>query len=106
MKFPVIKDNGFWSPKIIKGKCSLCGVKRIDSSLFYYIMGGALYGKKNNCGMNKKMFGFLTIGIHNHKGKHLDIVESSWDGQFDLYFCSKKCLKKFFNDIVDRLEHA
>jgi hypothetical protein len=107
MKFPVIKNGYFWRPKVLNGKCSLCGVKSVGSNKFYYIMGGALYGKnKDNCAMSNKTFGYLTMGIHNHDScnyKHLDLIESSCNGQFDLYFCSKKCLKRFFNEILKRL---
>ncbi len=65
-------------------------------------------------GPDDNMDGFLYIswhGVHdggtgNDKeiGAMIEIVSKVGGGQFDLYFCSTKCLRSYLNYCVDELE--
>ena len=54
--------------------------------------------------------GFLSFGYHGkHNGKPgayavVPIAENVPIGQFEYYFCSTSCLRKFLNAGVDELE--
>jgi len=60
------------------------------------------------------MEGFLALqwhGAHDGgRGRHrdsyviVDVVRDSRAGQYDLYFCSPRCLRAFLNACVDELE--
>lgn len=109
MKFPLINDKSMiWRPLIKKGKCSLCGKKPKDG-IFIALNGGALKGTKDNAIMDSGLIGFLTLDLHDHNkmGKgFLNIVDSSPNGQFEFYFCSTKCLRKFFDKVIDAFEET
>ncbi len=91
-----------------KGQCSLCNNKPKDG-VFVVLNGGALKGNKDNASMDSGLVGFLTLDLHDHNKKgsgFLDIVDNSPNGQFEFYFCSTKCLRKFFNKVVDAFEET
>lgn len=50
--------------------------------------------------------GFLHMYLHSHQqnGAEVEIVRDTTIGQFDLFFCSTKCLRRFLNECVDELE--
>ena len=70
--------------------------------------------KRENGGPDNRMHGFLAIDWHgaHDGGKGIDrdiyeIVEIAKEvrgGQFDLCFCSTKCLRAYLNFCVDELE--
>jgi len=109
IKFPVIDEEMYWRPPTKKGKCVLCGCRPKDG-VFIAVDGGALVGTKHNAKMSDKLIGFLHIMIHDHnrtKGKWgIEVVDSSKNGQFEFYFCSSKCMRKFFNAMVDEFERV
>jgi len=109
MKFPLIKGKkSYWAPFCAGKKCKICGQKDNSSNKFIALMGGALKGNSKNAEMSSDLIGFLDLTLHNHdykgRGGYIQIVDSSANGQFDLYFCSTKCLRKFFNLLVDEFE--
>ena len=67
--------------------------------------------KVNSGGPHPNMEAFLSLawhGAHNKGlGKNrdiynvLNIVDDVKGGQFEFYFCSIKCFKKWFNQIID-----
>ncbi len=70
--------------------------------------------KTDEGGPDDRMDGYLDLiwhGAHDGgKGEYPDIHEilhiagDVKGGQFDLHFCSTKCLREFFNHAVDKLE--
>ena len=94
--------------------CPICS-KSFDGA-FAVLNGGALMGegKKGYPSMDARLVGFLDMtwhGAHHHADPKdndvytgLFIADQCADGQFDLYFCSTACLRKFLNSCVDRLE--
>ena len=110
MRFPLIYgDNMLWRPLTDKkGKCSLCG-KKPKEGVFIALNGGALRGNEQDAEMDSGLVGFLTLDLHDHDKMNsgwLSIVESSPNGQFEFYFCSTKCLRKFFDKVVDTFEET
>ena len=97
-----------WRPSRNKGKCSFCKAK-VKDGVFIVLSGGALRGTKDNAIMDDGLIGFLNLFLHDHdkmKGGWLDIVDSSPSGQFEFFFCSTKCLRKFFDKVVDAFEET
>ncbi len=78
---------------------------------FICVNGGALLQDEHNpesAGMSSRMDEFLTVVTHNDaidSYKDLDIVpyNENGNGQFEWYFCSKSCLKKYFNKWFDKI---
>jgi len=107
MKFPLIKNNKpYWKPAIKNGKCILCGEKP-KHGVFIALMGGTLEGNKNSASISSNLIGFLSLNLHDHNSDklgYLNIADNTSNGQFEFYFCSSKCLRKFFNKIVDEFE--
>ena len=109
MKFPIIKgeDPPFYPRDRI---CPVC--KEELGGQFVVINGGALWmdHTTESGGMHENMEGFMSIHYHgdHNKGEHafvsLDVIEGSSMGQFDIYVCSAKCLRKFFEVLVRKFE--
>jgi hypothetical protein len=78
--------------------------------------GGALLmdRKDDSGGPDDKMDGFLHLSWHGAHdgglgedkgiGARIEIARDVRGGQFDLYFCSTKCLRSYLNFCVDELE--
>lgn len=59
----------------------------------------------------KQLDGYLAFGVHGaHSGGRNDpsanivIVKDTPHGEFELVFCSTKCMRKFLNSSVDAVE--
>ena len=113
MRFPVQKDSSKAAKNAKAGQCLVChcaGVHKPND--FAYLNGGGLrILNKDNSVMAPDLEGFLSIGFHGgHSETHsnpdarLDIADNARFGQFELYFCSTACLRKFFGLCVDALE--
>lgn len=118
LKFPIIMASDSFP---VGGKnlpCPMCHVGRImEPNSFVCVSGGAIaLDRKGLNTVSARLDGFLGISWH---GAHSDemgvgnlpdtfssfeLVSKSLGGQFDLYFCSTKCLRAFFNAVVDHLE--
>ncbi len=79
------------------------------------LAGGALLKKSLRSAVpDSRLTGFLHLcwhgghdggtGIQRNAHGMVDIVRDSRGGQFDLYFCSPRCLRGFLNVCVDQLE--
>jgi hypothetical protein len=80
------------------------------------LSGGALLMDRetDSGGMSDDMDGFLSLtwhGAHDGgQGEHKDIHTSVYvadytrGGQYEVYFCSTKCLREYLNFCVDQLE--
>ena len=118
IKFPVIKQGQSSYPncKNYSGiKCPVCKKSMIKNGCVEQIVlnFGALRKDKNtkdSWSMGHDLGGFMSVGTHIHSDKSkwnsssVEVVDLSENGQADMYFCSPKCLRKFFSSIVDQLE--
>ena len=115
MKLPTVKGRTTYYPK--KALCPWCQKnKLLEPHSFAILAGGALLmNRKEKFGApDDKMDGFLHLSWHGAhdggQGKDREIgtaVHIAYDvrgGQFDLYFCSTKCLRSYLNFCVDELE--
>ena len=69
---------------------------------------------KKSGGPSDRMEGFLEFGWHGAQNggfgdgreiyTRVEIIGDVIGGQFDLYFCSTPCLRKFLNACVDELD--
>jgi hypothetical protein len=87
----------------------------LEPHSFAHINGGALLmdRSRRNGWPDERMDGFLHLTWHGaHDGGQganpnvyvvSEIVRDERGGQFEFYFCSVRCLRRFLNDAVDRL---
>jgi hypothetical protein len=114
MKFPIIKNDESYYPK--KGLCPVCKKNKVcePNSMVVFSGGACLMDKQRKSGgPHQSMDAFLNIawhGAHDHgvgkdrdQYRTIDIVEDVKGGQFEFYFCSKKCFKDWINKIIDIL---
>lgn len=112
MKFPLLSGEITAYPD--KAKCPICKKKKVfEPHSMAILSGGALYAGQKR-GIPDKLEGFAHITWHGAHdtgiGADRDIytgVELARDtsgGQFEIYFCSTACMRKFFNQWVDVLE--
>jgi hypothetical protein len=113
MRFPVQKGSLRATAKTKTGRCLVCRRTGVhEPNAFTFLNGGALRKvNKRMSVMASDLEGFLSIGFHGGHSKTeskpdavLPIAEDVRFGQFELYFCSTSCLRKFFNLCVDELE--
>ncbi len=89
--------------------CDCCG-KDITGN-FINVNGGALLESKDDpdsSSWSDRLHPFLSINLHDDNNEEYTSAEIVPDdknsmGQFEWYFCSKKCVRKFFNDWLDRI---
>jgi len=115
MKMPLISKNESCYPN--EPICPICKKNKVfEPHTFVAINGGALrIGKSGNSISHKNMYGYLHLTWHGHHYQdindevkdtffNLEIVNDSKQGEYELYFCSTRCLREFFNRIVDLFE--
>lgn len=115
MKLPTIKGKTSSFPK--RGACPWCKKNMaFEPNSFAVLAGGAFLmdRKKDSGGPDDRMDAYLSLtwhGAHDEgKGKDrgiyetIEIARNVRGGQFDLYFCSTKCLRAYLNYCVDELE--
>ncbi len=117
MKYPLLKDNRSKYP--IRQQCAWCKRSKVaEPNSFAALVGGALYinRKTGDGGPHDKLDGFLDFIWHGADtkeggvGKYPNTYEVSAvaknvrGGQFELLFCSTKCLRALLNDAIDNLE--
>lgn len=78
--------------------------------------GGALLmnDERTGGGMDGRLDGFLSLiwhgahdggtGEHRETGADVRIADNCKGGQFEIYFCSTRCLRAYLNHCVDLLE--
>jgi len=116
MQFP-LKFNKMQFPSL--NRCAWCKKKSIykpDSSAV--LSGGAMLinRRTGDGGPDDRLDGFLSLswyGADTYNGgqgvdpdiyKRIDIARDITGGQYDINFCSTKCLRAFLNHAVDALE--
>ena len=91
------------------GECPACGMN-VDVRQVV-LNGGALQqskGNPNSLYMSDSLSGFLSLSLHSHnfhdKSRQIDFAQDALNGQFELYFCSPKCVKDYLIAWVDEFE--
>lgn len=115
MDYPLIEKNEDHYPK--EPLCPVCKIEKVfEPHTFICLSGGALvYNKKGNSKFVENHNGFLSISYHGHHYENIEdskkdvyasipIVDDSLNGQFDIYFCSKECVKKWVGELLNDLE--
>ena len=115
MKLPTLKGHKSFYPQ--KALCPWCKKNKVlEPHSFAILAGGALLmdWKENSGGPDDAMDAFLRMswhGAHNSGpgkdkgiGTRIEIARDVKGGQFELYFCSTKCLRSYLNYCVDELE--
>ena len=115
MKLPILKGCKSFYPK--KALCPWCEKNKVLEPHSFAILGGGallMNRKDDSGGPDDKMEGFLYLSWHGaHDGGQgkdkgigamIEIARDVRGGQFDLYFCSTKCLRSYLNFCVDELE--
>lgn len=117
MKMPLAKGHKSTYPQ--KPLCPICKKARVfEPHSFAVVAGGALLmdRKRRNSRMNDALDGFLDLVWHgaHDSGKGVNqktyavvpIVDAARGGQFEIYVCSLRCLRRLFSEWVDSLEGA
>jgi hypothetical protein len=112
MKYPILKKDEYYYPA--KALCPVCKKNKVlePHSMVIFSGGACLMDKKRkNGGPDSSMDAFLTLAWHGahdqgigkkrDQYKVMDIVEDVKGGQFEFFFCSVKCFKKWINQIID-----
>ena len=115
LKFPLIKGKKWFFPS--KPLCPWCRKKKVYEPHSMAVVGGGalLLDRSKKIGApSERMEGFLDFSWHGaHDGgsgngreiyTRLEIIGDVTGGQFNLYFCSTACLRKFLNACVDELD--
>jgi hypothetical protein len=116
MKFPLLKGKSKYPTK---NNCAWCKRSKVcEPHSFAVLDGGALLinRRTGDGGPDDRLDGFFDLtwhGAHKDeggKGEYSDIIarvgiaKDVRGGQFEIYFCSTKCLREFLNHAVDKLE--
>lgn len=111
MKFPVVRGEKVIYP--LGDICPVCGVNQIggEGRRMVIVNAGALVKVGDDrYAIPEDAVAFFTLAWHAcgipSSGRSASVEVAEWvqGGQFDLYFCSTKCLRAFFNRCVDTLE--
>jgi hypothetical protein len=118
MKYP-LKIKNMQNASV--GKCIWCKCKNVsEPNSMAILSAGALFvnRKTGDGGPDPRLDGFLCLtwhGAHTNEGgqghysdkyKVIHIAKDVLGGQFNLNFCSIKCLREFINNAVDKLEKS
>ena len=99
MKYPLVSKDNWNIPK--DGICPFCKEKPITSSNgFAQFSGGADNG--DNAFM---YFMYHHEPVEKEQNSVIHIAEDVKIGQFDIQFCSIKCMRGFFNTLFDEMEN-
>ncbi|MCB0324718.1 MAG: hypothetical protein KDD69_14145 [Bdellovibrionales bacterium] len=100
------------------GKCFVCGSGLVgEPHSFATMSGGGLQRCQGDTQMSsKEIAGFLSFdwhGGHSDMGgtgvdldlsANFELASDTANGQFELIFCTTKCMRQFLNNCVDELE--
>jgi hypothetical protein len=105
MKFPVLRDSDLPFAPGGRQCCLMCSCNL--SERFVYLSGGACADV--NAIDDSLLGAFFNIGSHSHDprgvgNEEVEVIRDLKGGQFDLGFCSTKCLREFFVSLVAELE--
>lgn len=86
--------------------CAGCG-NSISSPAIVLNTGALLKDGPESASLNDNLCGFFSFCWHDHtqsKHLHVDIEESVTPGQIELSFHDTKCLRLWFDRILEKLE--
>ena len=88
------------------GKCCVCSGS-FDRGIAYLSAGALLMDKSGeNSIPTDKLRAFFNIGWHGatkDKSVDVEIVSNLAGGQFDIQFCSQRCMSKWFEEVLAQL---
>ena len=93
-------------------RCMICSrlFSECRGATFTLTAGALLMSRTGKSGgMSERLRGFMSLSFHGRPGEcevftSIEVVDSAPFGQFDLNFCSLRCLRLFFRDIVRLLK--
>jgi hypothetical protein len=85
-----------------KDRCGACGGP-IQGAVVYLNAGSIADVAKSKI-VGQEIFWNCGIHVKDGRSYDLEILRADRQDQFDLSFCSIKCLREFFTAIVDRIE--
>lgn len=103
-------DDSPWFPHI--PECPVCGTAFKESNCIAYLSSGALRVDENGDSVDARdlrVESLFHIGFHGVSSDMSDSVDANivadlQSDQFDLQYCSLKCLRQWLNNVVDELE--
>lgn len=118
IRFPVVSGNTNAFPSAKPMRCPICGKRRIgEPHSFVCFSGGAIQMYTGDSGgPSSDMRGILNLDWHGAHTDHggvgalpdtfetVEVVRDVVGGQFELYFCSIRCFRRFTKSIADELE--
>jgi hypothetical protein len=117
LRLPFAKGKRAHTPT--KALCPICEkAKVLEPHTFIVLSGGSCLMDRENAsgGPDDSMDGFLHLtwhgahddgeGRYRERGAGLVLADRVRGGQFALYVCSPKCLRKLFRDWVAELERS
>ena len=113
IKLPVVRNQKVFFPA--KAVCPSCRKRKVfePHSMAILNAGAMREAGRGRYEMATDTRAFITLIWHGaHSGgkgalsqdAYVDVADNVANGQFDLYFCSTSCLRKFLNYCVDALE--
>lgn len=90
--------------------CPTCGRSTMNDSDTFSIQGGAHLTVDPEKGRpSGRLGGYLMTVIRQERGSDVHnttnmIVENVGAGQFNIFWCSLTCMRKYLNQLVDQLE--
>ena len=117
IKFPILKGKKSYFPQ--KAECPWCRRQKVLEPHSFATFGGGALLKDKETGAwapSDRMKGYFDFGWHGchpedggsgekpNTSGNVSIAYDVAGGQFDIYFCSTKCLREFLNYCVDELE--
>ena len=117
-EFPILQGKTGDYPR--KAECPWCKMNKVlEPHSFAIFSGGAMLHDGDDVWIpSNRMKGFFDFGWHGchpedggtgekpNTWGNVKIADEVVGGQFDIYFCSTKCLREFLNYCVDELERA
>lgn len=114
MKYPLISDLSTYFPE--DGLCPWCRRQRVlePHTFVALIGGGLLMNREKGCGGPSDVIdGFLDLAWHEAhssdeegNGCGFPIAQDVRGGQFGIYCCSVRCLRKLLNRLLDDFDQA
>jgi hypothetical protein len=108
--FPVLSntDRMFYPED---GLCPVCRVALKKGDQVAYLSSGAILLSKDrqNGICTKRLEAFLHVGVHGSDSDmrgsaDISVVKDLEGGQFDLQWCSVKCMREWWLDLFQKLE--
>jgi hypothetical protein len=90
-------------------RCPVCG-KEMRQGFAYLSAGALLLSKDGQDSIDTdRLRGFLSVGFHGtdtemRDSSDVSVVDDLFGGQFDLHWCSVKCLRAWLLELLQEVE--